>query len=154
MGASSNITGPNLDTYNYSVISLCYVSPAIFLYELNNIETLTGDIINAYLTARTTGNIVFNAGTNFSLFGQAGHLLLINTALYIFNSSGARFHSRLSNAQTALVLVPSMVGCDIWVQNEGCYYSYVACCCNYPIIVHKYPDHVFESIRLEGFNIK
>ena len=30
----------------------------------------------------------------------------------------------------------------------------MACYCNALIVVHKYPDHVFESIRGEWFNIK
>ena len=64
-----------------------------FLSELNNIETCTVDISNAYLTARTTENIVFNAGTKFAPFGHAGHLLIIKTVLYGLKSSGARFHS-------------------------------------------------------------
>ena len=88
----------------------------VFLAELNNIETSTGEISNSYLNARTTENILFNAGPKFAPFGRASHLILINTALYGLKSYGARFHSLLSDDLTALVFVPSMGVCDIWIQ--------------------------------------
>ena len=62
MLASGNKTGPNIDTYYSSIISLSSVRTVVFLYELNNIETRTGDTSNAYLTVRTNDNILFNAG--------------------------------------------------------------------------------------------
>ena len=93
MVASGNITGSNLDTYYYNVISLRSMRTVVFLAELNNIQTLTGDISNAYMTALTTENILFNAGLDFAPFGRVVHLLTINNALHGINSSGARFHS-------------------------------------------------------------
>ena len=121
MLASGIMTGTNIDTYYYSVISLRSMCTGVFLTELNNIDTCTGDISNAYMTASTTKKILFNAGTYFAPFGHAGHLLLINTALCGLNSSGARFHFRFSDALTALVFVPSMEICDIWMRNKGDY---------------------------------
>ena len=53
MVASGNMTGPNIYTYYYSVVSLCSMCIVVFLSELNNNKIRTGDIINAYLTART-----------------------------------------------------------------------------------------------------
>ena len=113
MVASSNMNVPNLDTYCSGVISLSSMRTIIFLVELNNIETRTGEIINAYLTARTTENIFFDTGPECATFVHAGHLLLIETDLYGLNSSGARFHSHLSDALTALGFVPSMGGYGI-----------------------------------------
>ena len=63
MVASGNMTGPNLNTYYSSVISLRSVRTIVFLAELNNIETCTGDIRNTYLTARNNEKIVLNSGT-------------------------------------------------------------------------------------------
>ena len=54
MVASGNMTGPNLDTYYSSSISLRSVRTVVFLAEFNNTESCTGDIIIAYLNARTT----------------------------------------------------------------------------------------------------
>ena len=62
MVASGNMIGPNIHTNSSSVISLHSMRICVFLSELNNIETRTGDISNSYLTARTTDNIVFNVG--------------------------------------------------------------------------------------------
>ena len=47
-----------------------------------------------------------------------------------------------------------MGGCDIWMRNKGDYYSCVALYCDDPIVVHKDPDHVFDSIIGKGFTIK
>ena len=44
MVASSNATGPNIDTYYYSIISLRSMRTVVLLSELNNIETCTSDI--------------------------------------------------------------------------------------------------------------
>ena len=54
MVASSNMTVPNLDTYNSRVISLRSMRNVVLLYELNIIETHKGDIRNTYLSAHTT----------------------------------------------------------------------------------------------------
>ena len=123
----------------------------VFLAELNNIETCTCDISNAYLNAHTTEKIVFNAGPEFEPFVHAGHLLIIKTEIYGLNSSGVRLHYRISDAMAELCFVPSMVGCDIWMRNKGYYYSYVDCYFYYLIVVHKGPDRVFDSIRVKGF---
>ena len=54
MVASGNMIGININTYYYSIISLSSVRTVVFLDELNNIYTRTGDISNIYLTAHTT----------------------------------------------------------------------------------------------------
>ena len=86
---------------------------------MKNIETRIGDISNSYLTARTTENIVFNLEPDLAPFGHADRLLMINTALYGFMSSGARLQSRLLDALIVLGFVPSMGGYNICRRNEG-----------------------------------
>ena len=110
MVAAGNMTGPNLDTYHSSSISLRSICTIVFLSEMNDIKICTGDISNAYPTVRTYNKIFFNAGTEFAPFGHAGPLILIKTALYGLKSSGVRFHSRLSDALTAIGFVPSIGG--------------------------------------------
>ena len=51
MVVSVNMTGHNIDSYYASVISLCSMRTVVLLAELNNIDTRTGGISNAYLTA-------------------------------------------------------------------------------------------------------
>ena len=116
---SGNITGTNIDTYYFSFMSLRSIRTIVFIYELNNIETCTGDISKAHLNAPNTEKIVLNSGPNFAPFGHAGHLLIINSALYVLKSYGFRFHSRLSDDLISLVSVPSMGGYDIWMRNKG-----------------------------------
>ena len=75
--ASGNITGTNIDTYHSSVILLCSMRIVVFLDELSHIDIRTGDIINAYLTARTSEKL--KNGPEFAHFGHTGHLLFIET---------------------------------------------------------------------------
>ena len=118
MMVSGNMTGPNLDTYYSSSISLRSVRTVVFLAEFNNTESCTGDIIIAYLNARTTQKIVFNSVPEFEPFIHECHLILIKTVLYVLNSSCIRFHFHISDAPTALGFVPSMGECDIWMRNQ------------------------------------
>ena len=60
---SGNRTGPNIYTYYSSVISLHSMHTVVFLYEMNNIDTCTGDISNPYLTTGTTEKIEINSET-------------------------------------------------------------------------------------------
>ena len=115
------ITGPNLDTYYSSIISLCSICTVSFLDELNDMNICTSDISNDCLTARTTEYIVFNSGPEVVPFGHAGHLLMIKTALYVIKISGASLHSRLSDVLTTVGFVTSVVGCNIWIHDEGNY---------------------------------
>ena len=123
---SGNMTGPNMDTYYSSVISICSMCTVTPPSQLKNNETLTGGISNTYMTTRTTDNIVFNAGTEFAHFGHVGPLILIKTSLYGLNISGTRFNYRLSDAPTDLGFIPYMGGWDICMRIEGYYYNYVA----------------------------
>ena len=121
MVESGNTTGNNIDTYYYRVISLRSIITVVFLSELNNIETCTGDTSNAYMTAQTNDDILFKSKPKFAPFGHTGHLLIINNVLYGLKSYGVRFHSQLSDDLKSPVLIPSMGGCDIWMRNKGDY---------------------------------
>ena len=50
---SGDMTGTNIYIYYYSVISLRSIRTVLFLSELNNIYTRTGDTSNPYLTSQT-----------------------------------------------------------------------------------------------------
>ena len=65
----------------------------LFLSELNNMPAWATDIGNAYLEAYTTEKLVIRAGPEFG--DQAGHLLIINKALYGLRTSGQRFNELL-----------------------------------------------------------
>ena len=114
-----------------------------FLDELNDIESRSGDIRNACITARTSNKIVFNSGPEFYPFGHAAHMILIKIALYGLKSLGTSFHSRLLDALTALGFFPYLGGSYISMCDVGDYYSYVVCYCDGLIVVHKEPGYVF-----------
>ena len=119
MEASGNTAGPNPDTYYSSVTSLRSMRTFFLLDEFNDIEIITGDIRNAYLTARTKEKIIFNLGREFALFIHVGHLILIKTASYGLKILCVRFHSHLSDALTSLVFFPFIGGYNIWMSDEG-----------------------------------
>ena len=100
---SGNMTGTDIDTYYSSVISLRSMCTVVFLSKLNNMETCTGDISNAYLTACITEKIVFNDGPEFAPFGHECQFILINNELYGLKNSGTRFSFHFSYDLTALI---------------------------------------------------
>ena len=62
----------------------------VFLAELNDLQTWSTDIGNAYLEAETREKVFFITGPEFS--DLAGHTLIIVKALYGLRSSGACWH--------------------------------------------------------------
>lgn len=123
MVESGNMNDTKLVTYSSSVLSLRSMGTVVLLAELNDIEIHTGDIRNAYLIARTTEEIVFKSGPEFSPFGHSWQFILINKSLYALKFSGARFHSHLSDTLTSLGFFPFMGGCNVWMCDEGNYFS-------------------------------
>ena len=65
-----------------------------------------------------------NAGPEFGPF--EGHLLLIHKALYGLRSSGARWHDKLSDVLRKEGFIPCKAELDIWIQQNGDIYEYVA----------------------------
>eukprot|EP00957_Ditylum_brightwellii_P069233 5256508-Ditylum_brightwellii.AAC.1 len=59
--AGGHTTGPNIDTYYSSVVSLRAMGMMSFLAELNDMELIAADIGNVYLEAYTDEKICFIA---------------------------------------------------------------------------------------------
>ena len=64
--AGGHLTGPKVDTYYSSVVSLRSMRIVIFLSELNKVELCSGDIGNAYFEAYTKEKICFMGGKEFA----------------------------------------------------------------------------------------
>ena len=73
------MTDTPIDSTYSSVVSLRGLKATIFIAELNNLETLSTDVGNAYLEAFTDEKIFIIAGDKFG--SSAGHTLVISKAL-------------------------------------------------------------------------
>eukprot|EP00957_Ditylum_brightwellii_P157414 11980539-Ditylum_brightwellii.AAC.1 len=89
------MTGPNTDTYYFSVVSLRAMRMMIFLAELNGMELIAADI-----------------GKEFKDYGHEGHLMLIVNELYGLKTSGARFHEKFAENKYQLGFMPSKADSD------------------------------------------
>ncbi|GAX13599.1 hypothetical protein FisN_14Lh370 [Fistulifera solaris] len=111
--------------YLYSgVVTLRGLRIVCFISELNELILYATDIGNAYLEAFTKEKLYFIAGPSFG--ARAGHILVINKALYGLRTSGLRWHERFADVLRTMGFFPSKAEPDIWMrENEGLY-EYVA----------------------------
>ena len=96
----------------------------LFLLELNKIPVWATNIWNAYFEPYTTENLVICAGPEFG--DQAGHLLIINKALYGLRTLGQRFNELLSRCLLLLGFEHSKCEANIWIRDTSNHYEYVA----------------------------
>jgi hypothetical protein len=93
-------------TYS-SVVSRDSVHIALLVAALNDLNILSCDIQNVYLTANCREQIYTIAGPEFG--SKAGSIMLVKKALYGLKSSGAAFRAHL--AKTLYEADP-----DVWIQ--------------------------------------
>ena len=92
--ADGHLTDVPLESVYSGVVTLRGFRLVLFLGELNDLETWSTDVGNAYLEAYTSEKVYIIAGKEFG--EREGHILLIKKALYGLRSSGARWHDRLA----------------------------------------------------------
>ena len=85
---------PNETVYS-GVVSLRDLRLAIFLAELNNLQSWGADVGNAYLQALTKENRYIVGGPEFEEL--QGHVLVMHKALHGTRSGGACWHDKLSD---------------------------------------------------------
>ena len=134
-GADGHLTDTPVDSIYAGVVSLRGFQMCLFLAELNDMEAYATDIENAYLEAYTSEKLVIRAGKAFG--DQEGHLLIISKALYGLCSSGLRFNELLGKCLTKLGFKRSMCEADIWYQDAGDCYEYIA----------TYVDDLFKVLK-------
>ena len=79
-----------------------------------------------HLEAYTDEKLCIVAGPEFGEL--QGHLLLINKALYVIRSAGARWHDRLFDVLSDMGFKPSTADPDIWIRlsKDKPAYEYIA----------------------------
>lgn len=126
MVADGHLIDVQLDSVYSGDVSLCELRLVLFLAELNDLDTCATDIGNAYLEAETKEKVYIVAGKEFGPL--AGHLLVINKALYELRTSGLRWHEKFSDCLRELGFSPSKYDPDIWMRHNKAHdiYEYVA----------------------------
>ena len=102
--ADGHLTDVPLESVYSGVVTLRGFRLVLFLGELNDLETWSTDVGNAYLEAYTSEKVYIIAGKEFG--EREGHILLIKKALYGLRSSGARWHDRLAEVLREMLFAP------------------------------------------------
>ena len=96
----------------------------IFLAELNQFETWTTDIRNAYLEVRTSEKVYIIAGKESG--EKQGNTSIIYKSLYGLRSSGARWYEKFSDDLRDMVFFPCKSEPDIWMRQSNGLWEYIA----------------------------
>ncbi len=85
----------------------------IFDSSINDLEILSADIGNAYLQALAREQVHTTAGPEFGPTRQ-GQTVIIVRAMYGLKSSGAAWHTQLSETLYCMDFKPSLADPDVW----------------------------------------
>ena len=149
--AGGHLTAVPSESVYSGVVSLRSLRLVTFLAELNKLELWGADIGNAYLEAKTKEQVYFVAGDEFG--DLAGHVFLIDKALYGLRTSGARWHERFADTLRDMGFTPSKADPDVWMRAAGDCYEYIAVYVDDLAIAAKDPAEIVRQLR-EEYNFK
>jgi hypothetical protein len=143
---------PASDTYS-SVASEESVRLSFFLAQLNDLELVTVDITNAYVHANCREKVCAMAGPELGKY--EGCVVVLVKALYGLKSSGAAWHSHLSERLRAMQFVPSLADADMWMRRSTrtdgtSYYQYIASYVDDLTIVTLEPEKILDELKGHG----
>ena len=123
---------------------------------LNDLDVLTCDIQNAYLTENCRERVWVVAGPEFG--SEAGNNMLVIKAFYVLKSSVPVFRSFLAETLDAIVYRPRYVVQGLWLQPavnpDGFkYYEYILCCFYEVLCISHNPRKSMKRIQ-EDFKLK
>ena len=98
--ADGHLTAIPAESVYSGVVSLRGLRACIFLGELNDMPGWGTDISSAYLCAKTSEKVCIRAGPEFGKL--AGHLLIVDKALYGLRLSGKAFNHLLTDVLDSL----------------------------------------------------
>ncbi|MGH7955331.1 MAG: reverse transcriptase domain-containing protein, partial [Gloeomargaritales cyanobacterium] len=149
--AGGHLTDPPKDSVYSGVASTRSIRMCLFLAELNNLETCTADVGNAYLEAKTKEKLYIVAGPEFGPL--CGHVLILNKALYGLRTSGARWHEKMADVLRNLGWTPSHADSDVWMKDCGDHYEYICVYVDDLIAVGKRPMETIGEL-MKVFKLK
>ena len=123
-----------------------------FLAELNNLDSYTTDIGNAYIQSYTREKIVVRAGNEFG--DQADHLLIVNKSLYGLTSSGIKWNKTLGRCLSNLGFKRSKCESDISYCDKGDHYEYIGTYVDDLIVISRDCQAILKALQSEPYNFK
>jgi len=133
-----------------SVVSRESVRLSLLVAALNDVEILSCDIQNAYLTAPCKEKIYCRAGSEFG--SEAGKIMIVKMALYGLKSSSAAFRSKLAGVICDLGYRPSKADPDVYlkpaVKPDGFrYYAMILVYSDDILSISHEPSKAIEGIK-------
>jgi Reverse transcriptase (RNA-dependent DNA polymerase) len=124
-----------------------------FLAELNELETWSTDVGNAYLKSYTKEKVYIVAGLEFG--ERQGHTLIIMKALYGLKSSGLRWRERFCDVLKQMGFQSSHAEPDIWMRDRGDHWEYVAVYVDNLLIASRTPQDIVDTLeKVHQFKLK
>ena len=114
--ADGHLTEVPAESVYSGVVSLRGLRACIFLGKLNNMPAWGTDISSAYLCAKTSEKVCIKAGPEFGAL--AGHLLIIDKALYGLCLSGKAFNHLLTDVLRSIGFEPSKAESSIYMRRS------------------------------------
>jgi hypothetical protein len=119
---------PNTITYS-SVVTRESAHIGLLIAALNELDILAADIGNTYLQAPAREKVHTTAGQELGP-NHVGKTVIIICAIYGFKSSGAAWHTQLSQTLRDVDFKPSLANPAVWMQlsTKDCgfkYYKYI-----------------------------
>jgi hypothetical protein len=154
--ANGNETeAPPTLTYS-SVVSRDSVRIAFLVAAMNDLNILSCDIQNAYLTANCRERIYTIAGPEFG--SDAGSIMIVKKALYGLKSSGAAFRAHLAETLYDLNYKPTKADPDVWIRpatkpNKFEYYEMLLVYVDYVLCISHDAEATMKGIQ-ETFKLK
>ena len=124
---------PTSVTYS-TVVSRDSVRIILLIAALNDLDILSGDIQNAYLTAPNREKVWIRAGDEFKYVSGMqdliGKILIVTRALYGLKSAGASFRAFLAEKLDSMSFKSSVADPDVWLRpavkpDKEEYYEYI-----------------------------
>ncbi len=143
--ADGHLTDVPVDSVYSGVVSLRGLRTLLFIAELNDLESWTTDIGNAYLEAETLERVYIVAGPEFGEL--EGHTLVIFKALYGLRSSGLHWYQRMAECLRQMGFFQSKAEPEIWMRRIGDLYEYVAVYVDDLAIISSAPQDIVNDLE-------
>ena len=151
--ADGHKTETPLEGVYSGVVSLRGLRLALFLGELNNLETWGADISSAYLCAPTREKLYTIADDYFR--DRKGHTLIVRRALYGLKLSGKMWSEYSGDIFQSMGFKLTKTQDDIWIRDNGDHYEYIARYVDDLAIISKRPQLIIDTLKNDhGFKLK
>ena len=118
----------------------------MLIAEMNGLETMAGDVGNAYLEAYTREKIYFIAGPEFGEL--EGTIMIIVKALYGLKTSGARYREHFADYLLARDWFQSKAHPDIWMKDKTDHWEYLCVYVDDILVMSKNPKEFMDELEL------